>query len=368
MASPPKTKILFISPLPPATGGISSWMQRIVEHGLHDDYVIHIVDTSIRNKTRAHGVSLWTSEGYRTVRILTSFVLQLIFIRPHIIHLNCSLSPRGVFRDLICALLARLWGVPVVGHYRGNIPDFAGGRWSGICWWALRQLIKVATLNIAMNRGSLEYLYDLQREKQHSPVSLPNVIQDSVFHRRFSRVPAPARRIRVLYAGWINMAKGCHLILSVARKLPEIDFMMLGPVMSDMEHHLNRLPENVTMGGDIATDAVFRHMETSDVFLFPSRHAEGFPNAVLEAMAAGLPVVTTKVGALPEMIEEGKGGLFVDGCDADGIASALQVLIANPEMRDRMGRFNIRKSETEYACSVVADRLISLYRHVLSEA
>ena len=366
MASPPETKILFISPLPPATGGISSWMQRIVEHGLHDNYSIHVVDIGIRNKAYAHGVSWWIGQGHRTARILASLVLQLTFTRPHIVHLNCSLSSRGIFRDLICALLARLWGVPVVGHYRGNIPEFAGGRRNGTSWRALRKLIRVATLNIALNRGSLECLYDLQHEKQRSPVSLPNVIQDFVFHRRFSRVLVPARRIRILYSGWITIAKGCHMILSVARKLPEVDFIMLGPVMTDMEHYLSRLPKNVTVCGDIATDAVFKHMESSDLFLFPSR-IEGFPNAVLEAMAFGLPVVATKVGAIPEMIEEGKGGLFIDGSDANEITSALQVLIAYPEMRDRMGRFNIRKSQTEYACSVVADRLVSLYRKVLRE-
>lgn len=368
MASPPETKILFISPLPPATGGIASWMHRITKHGLHDNYGIHVIDTGIRNKAHAHGVSWWTGQGRRTARILASLVLQLTFTRPHIVHLNHSLSSRGIFRDLICALLARLWGVPVVGHYRGNIPDFADGRRNGTSWWALRKLARVATLNIALNRGSLECLYDLQSGKQRNPALLPNCIPNSAFHCCSNRVRVPARRIRVLYAGWITMAKGCHLILSVARKLPEVDFVLLGPVMIDMEHHLNRLPENVTIGGDIAIDAVFKHMESSDLFLFPSRHPEGFPNAVLEAMAAGLPVVATKVGAIPEMIEEGKGGLFVDGSDADGIASALRVLIADPEMREQMGRFNLRKCKTEYACSVVTDRLVSLYRQVLNEA
>ncbi len=365
MTSPSETNVLLISPLHAAmSGGILSWTQRIVDQGLPDGYRMHVVDTGVRNKARARMAALWAGEGRRTVRIIASLLWQLTLVRPHIAHLNCSLSPRGIFRDLVCALLARLWGVPVVGHYHGNIPEFAGGRRNGISWWALRRLVRIAALNIALNQDSLACLVDLQHGEQRAPTLLPNFIQDSVFCRRPVRTLASSVRTKVLYVGWITTVKGCREILAVARQLSEADFILLGPVQADMEPHLHTLPSNVTLGGEVAPDVVLQQMKASDLFLFPS-HAEGFPNAVLESMAVGLPVVATRVGAIPEMIEEGKGGLLISSPDTPELISALQILIADSEMRLQMGLFNRRKSQTEYAYSAVVARLISLYQQVL---
>ena len=364
MTSPSETNVLFISPLHGAMGGVASWTQRIVEQGLSDGYRVHVVDTGIRNKARARSTSLWAGEGRRTVRIIASLLWQLTLIHPHIAHVNCSLSPRGVFRNLVCALMARLWGVQVVAHYRGNIPDFVGGGRKGIHWWVLRKLIRISELNIAMNRDSLACLADLQHGEQRDPVLLPNFIQDSAFQYRATCTVKPSERIKVLYAGWIIVAKGCREILAVARQLPEVEFILLGPVKADMEPHLQSLPANVTLGGEIASDIVLRQMSTSDLFLFPS-YTEGFPNAVLEAMTVGLPVVATRVGAIPEMIEQSKGGLLVSRPDMDELVSALRTLIADPEMRLQMGEFNRRKAQMEYAYSVVVARLVCLYQQVL---
>ena len=185
------------------------------------------------------------------------------------------------------------------------------------------------------------------------------------FRRCAARTVTQSERIKVLYAGLINIVKGCREILTVARQLSEVEFILLGPVKADMEPHLQSLPANVTLGGEVTSDIVLQQMSASDLFLFPTSHAEGFPNAVMEAMAVGLPVVATRVGAIPEMIEDGKGGLLVSGPYTDEIVSTLRILIADPEMRLQMGEFNRRKAQTEYAYSVVVDRLVCLYQQVL---
>ena len=366
MISPSETNILLISPLRGDTGGIVSWTQRIVNHRLPNGYRVHIVDTGVRHKAPASMDFLWVGEeGYRTLRILASLLKKLTFIRSHIVHLNCSLSFRGIFRDLVCALVASLWGVQVVAHYHGNIPDFVDGGGKRIPCWALRKLVRISELNIAMNQNSLSCLANLQHAKQRDPALLPNFIQDSTFRRYAARTVTQSERIKVMYAGWINVVKGCREILTVARQLPEVEFILLGPVKADMEPHLQTLPANVMLGGEVSSDIVLQQMSTSDLFLFPTSHAEGFPNVVLEAMAVGLPVVATRVGAIPEMIEDGKGGLLVSGPYTDEIVSTLRTLIADPEMRLQMGEFNHRKAQTRYASSVVVPRLISLYQRLL---
>ena len=272
-----------------------------------------------------------------------------------------------MLRDLVCVLLARLRGVPVVTHYRGDIPEFGRGRGRRIGGRLLRKLARTSKLNIAVNRVSLAFLAGLQCEAQSAPVLLPNFIRDSVFEPREARGRRPSGRTSILYAGLITAAKGCRTILAVARRLPEADFVLLGPVAADMDRHLHPLPPNVVLRGEIGPDDVLQHMKAGDLFLFPTR-TEGFPNAVLEAMASGLPVVATRVGAIPEMVEEGKGGLLVDGADPQELVDALGFLLDKPEVRLRMGRFNHRKCREWYAYSIVAPRLTSLYRSILDGA
>lgn len=366
MPTPPlsETKILFISALYGMTGGITTWTRILFKHGLPDGYRMYVVDVGICNKVRARMASLWAGEWRRNMNILASLLWNLAFVRPHIVHLNSSLSGRGIWRDLVCALLVRLWCVPVVSHYRGNIPDFVCGDGQRIRLWALRKLINLSHINIAMNRGSLGCLAELHRGKRFDPVLLPNFIQDSVFRYPISRTVKPSDRMKVIYAGRIRVDKGCREILAVARQLPEMEFILLGCVGVDMDLHLQSLPANVTLGGEATFDIVWQQMSESDLFLFPT-YCEGFPNAVLEAMAIGLPIVATRVGAIPEMIEDGKGGLLVSRPDTDKLVSALRTLSVDREMRLQMGAFNRRKAQKQYSYCMVILRLISLYRRLL---
>lgn len=371
MPSLSEIDVLFVSPFRGSTGGIASWMQRLVEQGLSDNYKIHVVDISVYNKKRIHNMSSWAGEGRRTFHIMASILWHYATIRPSIIHINSSVDPNhklGMVRDLICAVLGRLWGITVVGHYRGDVSGIERDRVKGIYRWLVRALVRASDLNIALNRDSLACIVALQRSEQRAPVSLPNFIQDSVFHHHVVRPADLSGRIRVMYAGRITAVKGCCEILAVARQLPEVDFILLGPVKSDMEPYLHTLPANVILGGDVAPDAVLQQMSSSDLFLFPTIHSEGFPNAVLEAMAVGLPVVATRMGAIPEMIDDGMGGLLIDSNDEREIVSALRILISDPEMRSRMGLFNRQKSQAEYSYSVVIERLVSFYRKILYDA
>jgi glycosyltransferase involved in cell wall biosynthesis len=149
-------------------------------------------------------------------------------------------------------------------------------------------------------------------------------------------------------------------MLEVARQLPEADFILIGPLMADMQTPLQRRPVNVTLSGTLERPEVIRAMCASDIFLFPSR-TEGFPNAVLEAMAVGLPVVATRVGAIPEMIEDGKGSLLLEHAEVAGLVRALCTLMDDTSLRVAMGQCNREKSRVHYAYSVVISQLTALY-------
>ena len=95
-------------------------------------------------------------------------------------------------------------------------------------------------------------------------------------------------------------------------------------------------------------------------------HSEGMPNAVLEAMAAGRPVVAVRVGGVPELVEDGANGLLVEPGDHQAMAEAVLRLLASPETAEAMGQEGRRRAEQRHGCPATARRLSELYWEALA--
>ncbi len=98
----------------------------------------------------------------------------------------------------------------------------------------------------------------------------------------------------------------------------------------------------------------------ADAFVLPSR-SEGLPVVLMEAMAAGLPVVATRVGGIPEIVEEGAAGFLVPADDESALADALRRLLGDPTRALLMGQANRKKAEREFAIGLQAQTLLRLW-------
>jgi glycosyltransferase involved in cell wall biosynthesis len=103
-----------------------------------------------------------------------------------------------------------------------------------------------------------------------------------------------------------------------------------------------------------------------DVFVLPSLE-EGMPMTVLEALASGLPVIATKVGAVEKLVFPNQTGILVQPGEAAGLAAALISLIGNPELRVRLGQNGRSLVQNEYSSSVMSQRYLRLYEELLNE-
>lgn len=111
-------------------------------------------------------------------------------------------------------------------------------------------------------------------------------------------------------------------------------------------------------------DRLWELLSGLSIFAFPSSIDQA-PNAVLEAMAAGLPVVGANVAAVPEMIDNGVTGVLVPPDDPAALAGALEELMSNPDRAAHMGRAGAERFAARYTASVGADRLISVLREAI---
>ncbi|MEH6949461.1 glycosyltransferase family 4 protein, partial [Bacillus sp. JJ634] len=105
---------------------------------------------------------------------------------------------------------------------------------------------------------------------------------------------------KILFVGHVQVTKGVKEIIQVASCLPKIEFILAGPIASEIKK-LN-IPKNVILKGVVSPEEVRELLGDADVFLFPT-YSEGFSIALLEAMAMGVPIITTPVGANADMIE-----------------------------------------------------------------
>jgi colanic acid/amylovoran biosynthesis glycosyltransferase len=143
-----------------------------------------------------------------------------------------------------------------------------------------------------------------------------------------------------------------------------------GPLRGSLESLINELElrEQVKLHGRATQPEVVRGIQRSHIFVLPSVTAsdgdeEGTPTAIIEAMASGLPVVSTRHSGIPEQIEDGVSGLLVAERDALGLASALKELLQEPARWSAMGSAGRRRAEQTFDSRALASDLLSLYRH-----
>jgi glycosyltransferase involved in cell wall biosynthesis len=329
----------------------------VFERGLPGGWVPTLVDARLTARRRSfESARPSPGEAWRTVRILASLLRELALRRPAIVHFNVGSFDLGLVRDLLGALLARAFRVPVVLHYHGDVTRVAGAR---VWRWVLARAVRLASLNVVVNETSLAFVRRLATAGRTRVVSLPNFLDERTLPPAGVRARAPSEPARILFVANLTAAKGTPEVVAVARALPEAEFHLFGEVADESQDVLGDAPSNVVVHGAVEHARILEAMQRAHLLLLPSEH-EGFPYAVLEAMALGLPIVATAAGAVPEMVEEGRGG-SVCPRDARALADAVREILRDEARRVAMGRFNQEKCFRLYVFASVAPRLVELY-------
>jgi glycosyltransferase involved in cell wall biosynthesis len=179
----------------------------------------------------------------------------------------------------------------------------------------------------------------------------------------------------VVTVGHIRRIKGIDVLVEtaakVAREVPDAVFLVVGrnsePAhVRELEALIEKLgvQKNVRFLGE--TENIHPLLKMSNVFFLPSR-SEGFSNALIEAMARGLPCVATRVGGNGEAIDEGRSGFLVENEDAATAADRIVWLLRNTAQAKKMGEAGREIVETKFTAEVMMERLIALYDGLLAE-
>lgn len=168
-----------------------------------------------------------------------------------------------------------------------------------------------------------------------------------------------------LYAGRLAPEKGLDTLLAAARLLPDLPLAICGagPLMEQIRAETARMPQ-VSLLGHLPQPDLNARIRAAAVVAVPSRWPENFPYAVLEAQAARRAVVASRIGGIPEQIEDGVDGALVPPGDAVALARTVRSLVDEPERAASMGSHARARVLRERAPQEHLRRILSVYRGV----
>lgn len=354
--------ILLISSLPPPDGGVSSLTEIMMRTEPRRPYFYKLINTSIWPRVLFDDTPFNFAELKRLLRIITSTYKVLHRDKPSLLHFNFTPSRVSLPRDFLLVLIARHFHTPIAIHFHGDLVNTAGS-YGFIRLSLLKFILNHSNVNILLNKHSFD---KAKQMASNIPARyLPNFVERTPNNPNLSKQPSQPFPLTV-FVGGISEGKGVSELLKAAILVDKMRFKFIGNFTSGMKLKCNEiliknnLIDRVEFCGGINHQQVLHEMWQSDIFCLPS-HKEGFPITVLEAMACGLPVIGTDVGAIPDLIEDGRGGFLSPVRDVEALANNLIKLRDNPVLCNQMGAYNKQKIELNYTYDVIKEKLALIY-------
>ncbi|MDP9051304.1 MAG: glycosyltransferase family 4 protein [Acidobacteriota bacterium] len=196
--------------------------------------------------------------------------------------------------------------------------------------------------------------------------------EDGNFVRKPAKVPG---EFHVMTLGNIRRVKGHDIFIKaaalIATRFPKVTFSIAGAVLEeDYFAEMQYLIKSLNLGSQFhfvggITDTR-RQLSEADIFVLPSR-SEGFSNAIVEAMAASLPVVATNVGGNAEAVEDGVTGLIIPPEDPNALATAVLRLLSDPLQASAMGSAGMSRAVEMFTTQAMMGRIVGTYEDLLAQ-
>lgn len=376
-----RPKILIASGTPPPYSGPEIMTAHLLNSSLRDQYtLIHF------NISKGRGVE--TKAKFDLINIAYGIVQPIICLwlllrhRPDMMYTNLAQTLGGFLRYASFIAPAVICQTPVVVRVMGDgfHHFYANSR-----GWK-RRLIEWTLKNIDLYIVRAEALKE-QFQGLVPPEKLI-VVHSGIDVGEFAltRQRAVNSPLRVLFVGYLTQAKGAldllRAIPKVTEAFPDVRFQLMGPrldVERNITYHANPNSNNAALDQLLAEPTIqpyvellgertgaekIRYFVEADLFVFPS-YSEAFPTVVLEAMAAGLPIVTTPVGVLPELFD-GRSIQFVKPGDVDELAEQIVDLLRDSERRTEMGNYNRQLASTKFDLEHHAQQMSRVFDQLLA--
>jgi glycosyltransferase involved in cell wall biosynthesis len=168
----------------------------------------------------------------------------------------------------------------------------------------------------------------------------------------------------VAYVGRISPEKDIFTLLEAARRLGDVPFKFAGDYHR-MPEVLKNKPLNVEFLGQLGAKEIVEFYRNTRMVVFATRCYEGFPTVLLEAMSHGLPIVCSRIGGLPEIVEEDVNGLLYEPGNVAELTARIQALWKDAVLSEELGYAGRQKLREKYDAEKLVDRIIRIYEKAI---
>ncbi|HEY9197911.1 MAG TPA: glycosyltransferase family 4 protein [Gammaproteobacteria bacterium] len=284
-------------------------------------------------------------------------------------HVNPSLNYSSLVRDGLFMLVLRLM------RARNVIVSFHG--WSErvekqisrskILSWLFRAVFGYADHTLVLAEDFRSWL--IGNGFEEGRVHLFTTMFDSDEFAGMDRPSAQRNEFRILFLSRLVREKGMYELADAFRALsrdyPELRLVFAGngPEEATLRQYVEGagLAERVEFLGYVRGADKVRAFAQSGMFVFPTYYGEGCPVSLLEAMAAGLPVITSPVGGIPHIVQDGVNGILLDSVSSESVEKAMRRLLDDAGLRHEIGARNADEAWRKYSAPVVTQLFERLY-------
>jgi glycosyltransferase involved in cell wall biosynthesis len=294
--------------------------------------------------------------------------------KPDCVHINPSLTLPSMLRDGMLLLAVQAI------RFRNRVVMFHGWEMAQIVRLRRNPLLRAfflatfrrATCTLVLAKAFKEQLVSIGFDPGRV------IVVPAMFDGRVLQEMPPRQQVaatRVLFLSRFVAPKGVYTVLEAVRSLIESgqDVRLLlagdGPEQKRMQEWVRAhgLADRITFAGYVRGVDKARVFAESDIFAFPTRYPEGCPVSLLEALAAGLPVVCSAVGGMADVVENERNGVVLEDPTVEATARGIRLFHENRELARRVGEVNRAYAWTEFESGVVARLIAEVYRRASSQ-
>jgi len=361
-------KILILGKLPPPFMGPALATKIILQSELKLRYRLIHIDTKAYDSLSELGK--WSlKKVLRNYSIYFRMLKTCITRTPDLVLVPISQATTGFIKDSIFILIAWITGRKVIVQLRGS--DFKSWLLNAKGW--VRKYVAFVlhrTHGVIVLGQSLRHLFEDYFPAEKIYV-VPNGANYNLAYSSKHNQP-----LKVLYLANLQASKGIEDLVDAVRilcseGLRNFKVDVVGEwrktetkIACETSVKENNLP--ITFHPANAGEGKMKFLREADIFVFPPRAPEGHPWVIVEAMAAGLPVISTDRGAIAESVLDGQNGFIVPVQNPHALSSKLKMLIQDAFLRDRMGKESRRLYEENFTEEKMVERLSETFEKVMA--
>lgn len=364
------TTICIFGKLPPPFMGPAIATQILLQSGLKNNFHLVHIDTKINEDLKSMG-SWSLKKLFKNLGIYFAIVKNGFIAKPQLVLIPISQSTVGFIKDSLYILISRFFCKKIVLHLRGSEFKTWMDRSTPITRMYVKMIFTLCAGVIVLG-NNLRYLF-----RGYFPENKIFVSPNGGDYTFPAREKSDSAAIRILYVGNLQSSKGIEDVIEAIRILPithknQLKVDVLGGWRNEetKQNCLKKIEEHqlqITIHPPEKSHLKLQLMSNADIFLFPPRAPEGHPWVIVEAMAAGLPIISTDSGAIVESVIHEENGYIVPLSDPQAIANCIQELINFPEKRQRMGQNSRKHYLTNFTEAAMVENLTKIFNQVIGK-